>query len=242
MRQQLGKFELADGGTLFLDEIGELRPDLQAKLLRAIQESEIERIGGGHPIRVDLRIIAATNVDLEKAVRDGRFREDLYYRLNVIPMKVPPLRERTEDLPTLAAFFISRYNAKFRKQVLGIEEPAMAALHGVSLARQHPRAREPDGAARGGERPRLDRAPRTCRTSTTSRRSRGPEQVTEGLFDRACEMFERNFILKALEQARWNVTATARNLGMPLSTLKFKMDRLDIREIARKLRGIGPRN
>ena len=236
VRQQLGKFELADGGTLFLDEIGELRPDVQAKLLRAIQESEIERIGGGRPIRVDLRIIAATNVDLEEAVRAGRFREDLYYRLNVIPMKVPPLRDRTEDLPALASFFISRYNAKFRRQVLGIEEPAMDALRAYPWPgniRELENLMERLVAVGDHEWIAAEDLPYEYHLATLTR----PEQVTEGLFDRACEMFERNFILRALEQARWNVTATARNLGMPLSTLKFKMDRLEIREIARKLRG-----
>ena len=236
VRQQLGKFELADGGTLFLDEIGELRPDVQAKLLRAIQESEIERIGGGRPIRVDLRIIAATNVDLEEAVRAGRFREDLYYRLNVIPMKVPPLRDRTEDLPALASFFISRYNAKFRRQVLGIEEPAMDALRAYPWPgniRELENLMERLVAVGDHEWIAAEDLPYEYHLAALTR----PEQVTEGLFDRACEMFERNFILRALEQARWNVTATARNLGMPLSTLKFKMDRLEIREIARKLRG-----
>jgi DNA-binding NtrC family response regulator len=237
VRQQLGKFELADSGTLFLDEIGELKPDLQAKLLRALQESEIERVGGGHPIRVDLRVIAATNVDLEKAVRDGRFREDLYYRLRVIPVKVPPLRDRPEDIPELAAFFISRYNAKFRKQIHGIEESTMAALQAYpwpgnireleNLVERLVAVSEKDWI--GDE-----DLPYEYHLARLTR----PEQVTEGLFDKACEMFERNFILKALEQARWNVTATARNLGMPLSTLKFKMDRLEIREIARKLRGV----
>src|SRR5207245_4316326 len=98
-RQQLGKFELASNWTLFLDEIGDLRLDLQAKLLRAIQEGEIERVGGAKPIKTEFRLIAATNLDLEKAVKDGRFREDLYYRINVIPMKLPPPRERTEDIP-----------------------------------------------------------------------------------------------------------------------------------------------
>jgi transcriptional regulator with PAS, ATPase and Fis domain len=238
VRQQLGKFELADGGTLFLDEIGELKPDLQAKLLRAIQESEIERVGGGHPIRVDLRIVAATNVDLEKAVRDGRFREDLYYRINVIPMKVPPLRERAEDLPTLAAFFLGRYNTKFRKQVLGIEEPAMAALLAYPWPgniRELENLMERLVAVSEGDWIRSEDLPYEYHLAKLT----SPEQVTEGLFDRACEMFERNFILKGLEQAHWNVSATARNLGMPLSTLKFKMDRLDIREIARKLRGAG---
>ena len=125
IRQQLGKFELASGGTLFLDEIGDLRIELQAKLLRAIQEGEIERVGGTHPIKTDFRLIAATNVDLEKAVKEGRFREDLYYRLNVIPIRMPPLRERIEDLPELARFFLRRYNTKFRKNIQGIADSTL---------------------------------------------------------------------------------------------------------------------
>jgi DNA-binding NtrC family response regulator len=237
VRQQLGKFELADGGTLFLDEIGELKPDLQAKLLRATQESEIERVGGGRPIKVDIRIIAATNVDLEKAVREGRVREDLYYRIKVIPMMVPPLRERIEDLPELAAFFINRYNAKFRKQIRGIEESTMAALQAYPWPgniRELENLMERLVAVSDRDWIGDEDLPYEYHLARLTR----PEQVTEGLFDKACEMFERNFILKALEQSRWNVTATARSLGMPLSTLKFKMDRLEIREIARKLRGI----
>ena len=111
-KQQLGKFELAAGGTLFLDEIGDLRFDLQAKLLRAIQEGEIERVGGTKPIKTDFRLIAATNVDLEKAVKEGRFREDLYYRINVIPIRMPPLRDRIEDLPELARLFLDRYKSE----------------------------------------------------------------------------------------------------------------------------------
>src|SRR3989441_9256936 len=121
-RQQLGKFELASNGTLFLDEIGDLRLDLQAKLLRAIQEGEIERVGGTKPIKTDFRLIAATNIDLERAVKDGKFREDLYYRINVIPIKLPPLRERPEDIPQLSEFFLCRYNARFRKRIQGITD------------------------------------------------------------------------------------------------------------------------
>jgi len=239
VRLQLGKFELADGGTLFLDEIGELKPDVQAKLLRAIQESEIERVGGGHAIRVNLRIIAATNVDLEKAVREGRFREDLYYRINVIPMKVPPLRERAEDLEALVTFFLGRYNAKFRKQVLGVEPSAMEVLRAYSWPgniRELENLIERLVAVSDGEWILDEDLPYEYHLARLTR----PDEAPEGLFDRACEMFERNFILRALERGRWNVTATARNLGMPLSTLKFKMDRLDIREIARKLRSTGP--
>src|SRR5262245_59754071 len=127
-RQQLGKFELASNGTLFLDEVGDLRLDLQAKLLRAIQEGEIERVGGTKPIKTDFRLIAATNIDLERAVKDGRFREDLYYRINVIPIRLPPLRERAEDVPQLAEFFLQRYNARFRKRIQEITDPTMAML------------------------------------------------------------------------------------------------------------------
>ena len=151
-RQQLGKFELASNGTLFLDEIGDLRLDLQAKLLRAIQEGEIERVGGTKPIKTEFRLIAATNVDLEKAVKEGRFREDLYYRINVIPIKLPPLRERTEDIPQLAEFFLRRYNTRFRKTHPGHHRFDDGDAEEVLVAGQHPRAREPDRAARGGQR------------------------------------------------------------------------------------------
>src|SRR5881628_2097150 len=127
-KQQLGKFELASGGTLFLDEIGDLRFDLQAKLLRAIQEGEIERVGGTKPIKTDFRLIAATNIDLEKAVKDGKFREDLYYRINVIPIRMPPLRDRMEDLPELTRLFLDRYKSKFRKPLKGVSDSALKIL------------------------------------------------------------------------------------------------------------------
>jgi DNA-binding NtrC family response regulator len=239
VRQQIGKFELADRGTLFLDEIGELKSDVQAKLLRAIQEGEIERVGGGHPIRVDIRIIAATNVDLEKAVHDGRFREDLYYRINVIPVKVPPLRERADDLPELASFFIGRCNAKFRKRVQGIEPSALEVLQAYPWPgniRELENLMERLVAVSESESIRDEDLPYEYHLARLTR----PEQATEGLLERAAEMFERNFILKVLEHERWNVSATARTLGVALSSLKFKMERLEIREIARKLRNTGP--
>lgn len=109
IKDRAGKFELADGGTLFLDEVADLHPDLQAKLLRVLQEHEFERIGGTEPIQVSVRIIAATNQDLQQLVREKKFREDLYYRLSVVPIMIPPLRERTEDIPYLIDFFLERY-------------------------------------------------------------------------------------------------------------------------------------
>src|SRR4029434_713348 len=128
IRQQLGKFELAGGGTLFLDEVGDLRIELQAKLLRAIQEGEIERVGGTHPIKTSFRLIAATNVDLAESVKEQTLREVPYFRLNVIPLRLPALRERLEDLPDLARFFLRRYNTKFKKNIQGIADSTMQIL------------------------------------------------------------------------------------------------------------------
>ncbi len=236
-KQQLGKFELAAGGTLFLDEIGDLRLDLQAKLLRAIQEGEIERVGGSKPIRTEFRLVVATNVDLDKAVKEGRFREDLYYRVNVIPIRMPPLRERLEDLPELTRLFIERYRTKFRCPVQGISDSALKIL---STHRWPGNIRELENLME-----RL--VAMTDKEWITdedlpleyhfAKLDSGPAPAG-ALFQEACDTFERNFILRALERSDWNVTATARYLGIPLSTLKHKMARLDLRDLARKLRGV----
>jgi transcriptional regulator with GAF, ATPase, and Fis domain len=108
-KRRIGRFEMADGGTVFLDEVGEMSPALQVKLLRILQEQAFERVGGSHTLRVDVRIIAATNKDLSAAIKNDKFREDLYYRLNVIPIKVPPLRQRKEDIPLLTSFFLKKF-------------------------------------------------------------------------------------------------------------------------------------
>jgi DNA-binding NtrC family response regulator len=235
LRQQIGKFELAHGGTLFLDEIGDLKFDLQAKLLRAIQEGEIERVGGGKPTKVLFRLVAATNVDLERGVREGTFREDLYYRINVVPIRIPPLRERIEDLPELVQFFLTRYNTRFRKTVQGFATSTLSMLQNYWWPGN---IRELENL--------VERLVATC----------GHDWITDGdlpfelqvadmdrgddtahLLDRALMTFERNFIIRALERSKWNVTQTARYLGIPLSTLKFKLERLEIKDIARKIRG-----
>lgn len=126
--RHLGKFQEADGGTLFLDEVGELPLDIQVKLLRALQESEVDPVGSKRPIKVDVRIVAATNKDLARLVAEGRFREDLYYRLNVFPIDAPPLRQRKEDVPALVKHFVTRFNAEEGKRVLGAAPQTMAML------------------------------------------------------------------------------------------------------------------
>jgi DNA-binding NtrC family response regulator len=235
-RQQLGKFELASNGTLFLDEIGDLRLDLQAKLLRAIQEGEIERVGGTKPIKTEFRLIAATNVDLEKAVKDGRFREDLFYRINVIPIKLPPLRERTEDVPQLAEFFLRRYNTRFRKRVLGVTDSTMAMMKKYwwpGNIRELENLIERLVAVSDKEFISEEDLPLEFHFAQLEPKG----TATDSLFDNATNTFERNFILRALEKCGWNVTGTSEYLGIPLSTLKYKMDKLDVRQLAKRLRG-----
>jgi DNA-binding NtrC family response regulator len=236
LQQRIGKFELASGGTLFLDEIGDLRLELQAKLLRAIQEGEIERVGGSKPIRTSFRLIAATTVDLEKAVKDGAFRGDLFYRLNVIPVRLPPLRDRLEDLPVLAEFFLRRYNTRFQKHIRGIADSTLRMLSSYwwpGNIRELENLIERVVATCDGDWITDDNLPLEFHVADLD------QQDGDGsLLDRALTTFERNFIVRALERNTWNVTQTARHLGVPLSTLKFKIDRLEIREIARRIKGV----
>jgi len=129
IQRRLGRFELANGGTLFLDEVGELPAATQIALLRVLQEHEFERVGGTRPIRADVRVIAATNRDLRAAINDGSFRSDLYYRLNVFPIEIPPLRERKEDIPLLVEHFVDRYARKVSKHITTVEKKTLEVLH-----------------------------------------------------------------------------------------------------------------
>jgi len=128
LQNRVGRFELANGGTIFLDEVGELLPETQVKLLRVLQEQEFEPVGSNRTIRVDVRVIATTNRNLEEAVKEGRFRADLYYRLNAVTIRVPPLRERRSDIPQLVLFFVQSFSKKYAKKVEGVSRETMERL------------------------------------------------------------------------------------------------------------------
>ena len=221
-----GKMELAHGGTVFLDEIGDISPELQTKFLRFLQEREFERVGGTKPIHVDVRIVAATNRDLEAAVRDGRFREDLYYRLNVIPIVLPPLRERKEDIAELACFFMKRFAAEAKKNFTEITREAeerLAAYHWPGNVREL--ANVVERAVVLGPGPRLGAADLPPRIAAAEAPSRSDaisyrDDVTA---------YRRQLILRALNQTKGNRTAAAKALGLEKNYLSRLIKTLGIR-------------
>jgi two-component system response regulator HydG len=224
-RQREGRFVQADGGTLFLDEIGEMAVSLQAKLLRALQEGEVQRLGSDRPLRVDVRVIAATNRDLESEVRDGTFREDLYYRLNVIALRVPALRERAGDIPLLAAHFLNRFAARNRKAFRGFSPRAM------DLMLRHPwpgNVRELENVVERA----VILAPGELVTEAdlpASLREAGdaPQQdVAPG--GQSLEEVEREAIVRTLEQTGNNKSEAARVLGVTRVTLRSKMKKFGL--------------
>jgi DNA-binding NtrC family response regulator len=210
-QQKKGKIELANGGTVFLDEIGDVSQDLQTKLLRFLQEREFDRVGGIRPIKVDVRIIAATNRDLEGAVKDGRFREDLYHRLNVIPINLPPLRERAQDVEPLALYFLRRYSLELKKNFAEITKDALAKLAAYSwpgnvreLANTIERAVVlGDGTALGIE----DLPGRISAVEAIA-------SSDHSSYREAIERTRRELVSKALAQSRGNRAAAAKMLGL----------------------------
>ena len=168
-----GKFALADGGTIFLDEIGTMSPTLQSKLLRVLQEREFEPLGSERTEQVDVRVIAATNRDLRQMVADGKFQEDLFYRLNVIPIEIPPLRERRDDIPALVEHFVSKHAQRTGRRIERIDDGVLAGAAAVRLAGQRPRAREHD-RARGRAVDRARRSRRARSRCSARRRRRRP--------------------------------------------------------------------
>ena len=219
-----GRFELADGGTIFLDEIGEFPLKLQAKLLRVIQHKVFEKVGSSEPMRVDVRIIAATNRDIERAVEQGAFRSDLYYRLNVLPLTIPPLRERTEDIPELAHFFLKRFNRETKKQVRGFSDEAVGELLMYSWPGN---VRELENV--------VERAVVICREDyikpqdliLSTNRNHDDVYAAKTLKD-AITLFKTHFLKKALDAHGWNQTETAKALGIQRTYLSRLIKELEI--------------
>jgi DNA-binding NtrC family response regulator len=226
----IGKFEYANGGALFLDEISVLRSDLQAKLLRVLQEREIERIGSNKPIKVDIRVISATNTNLEDAVMRGKFRQDLYFRLNVIPISIPPLRERKEDIPLLAKHFLNKFNTAFNKKIPGFTEKVLDAFtkyHWPGNIRELENLIERIVVlSSGNEMMDLKDIPlEILMDSGQDIQELEPRKV--GLI-KIREAIEKRIILNVLEATQWNQTETAKILKVNRNTLIQKAKQLGI--------------
>ena len=220
-----GRFELADGGTIFLDEIGDLPLALQVKLLRVIQSRTFERVGGAEPLKVDVRIIAASNRDIEKEVEEGRFRADLYYRLNVLPIYIPPLRERPEDIPLLADFFLKRFNREIKKQIKGFAPEAMDLLLSFAWPGN---VRELENAVERAvvTTPSDLITPEALVLTGHSQTSAG--QYTGRQLKEAVNLFKKHYIRQILELNRWNQTKTAKLLGIQRTYLSRLVKELEI--------------
>jgi len=219
--RQIGRFEIANGSTLFLDEIGELPMELQAKLLRAIQNNEFERLGSSTTIKVDIRIVATTNRILDEEVRKGRFRQDLYYRLNVFPITVPPLRQRKEDIPMMVNAFIERYSRKMGKQITSIHKDTLKTLQDYPWPGN---VRELENI--------IERAVILC-PGPVLQLSDKLEISFPALSStvRTLEETERNQVIKILSETRWRIegkNGAAAILGLHPSTLRARMHKLGI--------------
>jgi len=225
VQQKKGKIEIADGGTLFLDEIGEMSPTTQAKLLRVLQEREFERVGGTRTIKVDVRVIAATNRDLENELKNGNFREDLYYRLNVVALVMPPLRNRREDIPLLADYFVTKYSQKCKRKVAGISREARSLLTNYDFPGN---VRELENA--------IERAVVLGNSELIL-----PEDLPESIletesaevpvmeYQKAVNEMKKNLIVKTLEKADGNYTEAARLLGLHPTNLHRLIRTLNIK-------------
>ncbi len=238
-----GRFELADEGTLFLDEIADIPPEMQVKLLRALQESEFERVGGIKTLKVNVRLIAATNRDLKREIAEGRFREDLYYRLAVVPISLPPLRERTDDIPALVEHFIAKYNKRLKKQVLSIEPEALELLQSYGWPgniRELENLMERMVLFADGPTILAESLPAPLREAELHRTQplapvlaggaiSGDTSMKEIVRQAAAEL-ERELISKALEETGGNVTQAAKRLKISRKSLQMKMKEFGLRE------------
>ncbi len=222
-----GKLEAAHGGTLFLDEIGEMDPALQAKLLRVLQSREFERLGGTSTVKVDIRIIAATNRNLEEATQAGAFRQDLYFRINVVSITLPPLRDRREDIPLLASYFVSKFSKQCGRRVRGMSPQAMEALMRYDWPgniRELENAIERAIVMGSGGPIQLEDLPETLLETESTREAGTPR------FHEAVQQAKRNLILEALRESQGNFTEAARRLGLHPNYLHRLVRNLNLRE------------
>ncbi|MBW2730751.1 MAG: sigma-54-dependent Fis family transcriptional regulator [Deltaproteobacteria bacterium] len=229
VKRRLGRFELADGGTLLLDEVGEVSPAMQLKLLRVLQEREFERVGGERTIHVDVRLISATNKDLAEEVRQGRFREDLYYRLHVIPIIVPPLRERRDDIALLTKHFIHKLAPHTNPQVSGIDDEALARLMTYGWpgnVRELENAIEQALVFADGNSIGVDALPQQLVGDARRSGLTLPKEQTS--LPEILEDLERQLIVKAFKEANGVKTETARKLGIKTSALYYKLEKYGI--------------
>ncbi len=227
--QKKGKFEIADGGTVFLDEVTELTPSLQAKLLRVLQERTFERVGGTHPIRVNIRVLAATNRNLKDAIKNGTFREDLYYRLNVLTVQIPPLRDRPGDIPLLATYFASRFGMKFQKRILGISPEARARLMNYDWpgnVRELENAIERAVVLGNSEQILAEDLPESLLESGTA--------ADLSKYHEGVQATKKHLILNAIENAGGNFTEAAKLLGVHPNYLHRLIRNLELRDLIKK--------
>lgn len=225
-RQKRGLLEAADGGSVFLDEIGEMTPGLQAKLLQFLEEKAFKRVGGNAALRVDVRVIATTNRHLEDEVRAGRFREDLFYRLNVLPLVLPPLRQRTEDIPLLVHFYVDAYNQEFRKKIRRVSPDAMTRLRLYGWPgniRELRNAVERAMLLVDGDELTADQFPMTA--ASASRLSESVELPAQGI---DLEQLERSLVIQALERSSWNQTRAATLLGLNRDQIRYRIEKFKL--------------
>ena len=232
-QRKQGLFELADSGTIYLDEIGDMPPTLQAKLLRFIEEKVFRRVGGTEDIRVDVRIIAATHRDLRALVEQGRFREDLFYRLNIFPVTLPPLRDRPEDIPLLADYFIQEYNREFHKEITGIEPTAMAIMQTYPWpgnVRELRNALERAMLLASGGRLTLADLPAEIRQPPArSGAGEGETAIRLGPEGIDLELVERQLVQQALKRTGGNQTRAAVLLNMTRDQLRYRVQKYGLK-------------
>ena len=248
--KQIGKFEQADRGTIFLDEVGDMSPKTQAKVLRVLQEQEVERLGSARTIKVDVRVIAATNKNLEEAIQRGEFREDLFFRLNVIPIVVPPLRERREDIPLLVQHFARRTSEEHNLKPKRFDAARDGGAAALPLARQHPRAAQHRRAADDHDARPTWCASRICRRRSGAasrprravavagarprrpRRRRRPHASAPpgGTLREFKDAAERAYLVQKLRENNWNISKTAEVIDTPRSNLYKKLEQYGIKQ------------